>query len=208
MICPWFGDPPSWEAQYRANIDRLWEHGYDFLFDTDLEGFRRRVERVLDVRCPITPGSSKIHDYRPAFGELYREEVSRYDYWGHTDYDVVYGRVESFVTDDLLDSCDIQTDNGYDYLCGPWTLYRANPTIASLFREQPLWRDLLEDPVSHGWVETTFTEIAKANARVHVERFHRHKNPELLTLDGDRLLHDGEEISFFHFRYSKQWPPC
>jgi len=41
---------------------------------------------------------------------------------------------------------------------------------------------------------------------VHLERFHAHTAPERLSTDGDALLWGGEEISFFHFRHTKQWP--
>jgi hypothetical protein len=206
MICPWFGDEPAWAHRYHANASLLREHGYDFLHDRNLDEFRARVRDRLGIGCPIIPGSAKIHDFRPAFGELYRDELEGYDFWGHTDYDCVYGRIHMFATDELLDSCDIQTDNGYDYLCGPWTLYRNEPRINSLYTLHPDWADLLEDSHVYGWVETSFTDIAKREARVHRERFHRHTDPELLSTDGDGLMWADEEISFFHFRHTKTWP--
>lgn len=209
MICPWFGDEPAWAGRWHANADQLRQHGYDFLHDRDLDEFRDRVRSILGVECPIRRGGAKIHDYRPVLGELYRDEIQAggYDFWGHTDYDVVYGRVDEFVTDELLASCDIQTDNSYPYLCGPWTLYRTDPRVASLYTLHPEWGTMLEDPTTSGWVETSFSDIAKANASVHIECFHAHKDPELLATDGERLLHGGRPISFFHFRYTKQWPP-
>lgn len=207
MICPWFGDEPAWANRYQANIAALAEYGYDFLHERDLDDFRSRCQAVLDIDCPIQPGSAKIQDYRPALGLLYANEIEEggYEFWGHTDYDCVYGRIDRFVTDQLLDSCDIQTDNGHDYLCGPWTLYRAD-VCDTLFTLNPEWRQILEDPITSGWVETSFTDIAKAHVTVDRQRFHRHTQPELLTTDGDGLLWDEEEISFFHFRYTKQWP--
>lgn len=206
MICPWFGDEPVWAGRYHQSAGLLTEHGYDFLHDRNLDDFKDRVRSVLGVECPIAPGSTKIHDYRPAFGELYRDELDGYDFWGHTDYDVVYGRVNKFVPDALLDSCDIQTDNVYDYLCGPWTLYRNEPRIASLYTLAPDWAETLEDPVTSGWVETSFTEIAKREARVQVDHFHAFTEPEQLWTDGDRLMHADREISFYHFRRTKVWP--
>jgi hypothetical protein len=207
MICPWFGDEPEWASRYHRNADTLAEHGFDFLHDRDLESFRERVADVLGVACPIVPGSDKIHDFRPAFGELYRDELAGYDFWGHTDYDCVYGRVGVFATDELLGSADVQTDNGFDYLCGPWTLYRNTPEVASLFRRRDGWRGILESPTNHGWVETSFTEVVyRSSLRVQRDAFHAHLQPELLWTDGERLMHDDREISFFHFRHTKSWP--
>jgi hypothetical protein len=207
MICPWFGDEPEWASLYHRNADTLAEHGYDFLHDRDLETFRARVEDILGVACPIEPGTAKIHDYRPAFGQLYADELAGYDFWGHTDYDCVYGRVDRFVTDALLEDCDIFADCAYSYLAGPWTLYRAaDPTVTALYEQVDGWRQILEDERVHAWVETSFTEAAKRYAVVTIDQFHRFTEPEALTTDGDGLFWHGEEISYFHFNRSKQWP--
>jgi uncharacterized protein DUF6625 len=209
MICPWFGDEPEWAHRYHQNTEHLRDHGYEFLHDRDLDEFRARVRDVLGVDCPITAGSAKIHDYRPTFGHLYADEIAEggYDFWGHTDYDCVYGRVDRFATDELLERVDVQTDNVYDYLCGPWTLYRrADQHIARLYTLEPGWRDTLEDTTTTGWVETTFTDIVKHHARVDVQHHHAFTEPEALTTDGDGLFWHGREIPFFHFRRSKVWP--
>ncbi len=206
MICPWFGDEPEWADRWHENIERLSLHGYDFLHERDLDAFKRRVRLTLGVDCPITSGSAKIHDFRPVLGDLYRDELQGYDFWGHTDYDCVYGRVERFFTDDLLAGSEIVTDNSFDYLCGPWTLYRNNYDIRTLYLRDWRWRDRLQSPITSGWVEQRFSEIAQAETTVYIERFHRHNEPARLAWDGERLLWKGEEISFFHFRYTKAWP--
>lgn len=206
MILTWFGDEPAWAHRYHQNASLLAEHGFDFLHDRDLDSFRDRVRRILGVDCPIVPGGGKIHDYRPCFGELYADELDGYDWWGHTDYDVVYGRVPAFYPDDALAGCDVQTDNSYDYLCGPWTLYRNTPEVASLFRNHEGWRDQLEEPSTSGWVETSFTEIVRGSCRLWRANHHAFTDPQLLSTDGERLLHGGREVSFYHFRYTKEWP--
>lgn len=203
IIFSWFGPDPIWRNQFWKRAQHLCSHGYDFLLDTDLRRFEKRC-RTIGVKCSIVPGGAKIHDYRPALGELYAHEIAGYDFWGHTDYDVVFGRAERFA-DHRLDGCDIQTDNVYDYLCGPWTLYRVGAT-ESLFRLQPDWKERLEEPAVSGWVETSFTDIAKANARVDLSFSHAYEQPELLAAQGPQLYHGAREISFFHFRRTKQWP--
>lgn len=207
MICPWFGDEPTWANRYHQNTDHLRDLGYDFLHDRDLDEFKARVRDVLGIDCPITEGSAKIHDYRPAFGHLYADEIREggYDFWGHTDYDVVYGRVDRFATDELLATVDVQTDNVYDYLCGPWTLYRSE-ACEFLFTLDPEWQDILQDPTTSGWVEIGFTQAVLANAKVSIEHHHAFLEPDELTTDGDGLFWKGVEIPFFHFRRSKEWP--
>ena len=110
------------------------------------------------------------------------------------------------MTDELLAGCDIQTDCAHDYLAGPWTLYRNVDEVNELFRLDGFWPRQLEEERVSGWVETTFSEIAKREVRVRVDDFHAYWDAELLRQDGDRLSYRGREISFFHFRYTKQWP--
>ncbi len=206
MICPWFGPLPDWWESYNQ---RLRLTGCDFLFDHDLDRFRDRVGDILGVDCPIAEGGTKIQDYRPAFGTLYREELAGYDWWGHTDLDCVYGRICEFVTDEVLDGCDIQTDCAYDYLAGPWTLYRNRGDVNGLFALEPEWRQRLEEERTSGWVEKSFSEIAKRELRVRVDFFHDYRQAELLERDRDLdggLVYAGRPISFFHFKRTKRWP--
>ena len=204
MICPWFGPLPPWWGDY---VERIANTGCDFLFDHDLEAFRRRVRDRLGVRCSVVEGGPKIQDYRPALGWLYQDELAGYDWWGHTDFDCVYGRVGEFVTDEILDGCDIQSDCAHDYLAGPWTLYRNRADVCSLFAIDADWRERLEEEITTGWVEQSFTEIAKEQVRTRIDFFHGYLDADALLEDDDRrLLYAGREISFFHFRYTKAWP--
>ena len=204
LICPWFGPFPPWFTQYRRNISRLSRNGFDVLIDTDLDDFKGRVRERLGIDCPITEGSSKIHDYRAALGELYAEAVEDYDWWGHTDFDCVYGRVERFYNDDLVAGLDVVTDCN-DYICGPWTLYR--PAVASAFRGYDGWQEILEEPTTSGWVEDRFTWLLN-RLGLHIEYIQRHAygDPQFLRKEEDALMHFSAEIPFFHFNRTKRWP--
>lgn len=211
MIVPWFGPLPEWMPLYRRNIGRLEQHGYDFLFDHDLAGFKRRVKRRIGIDCPIVAGGSKIHDYRATFGALYADEIKGYDFWGHTDFDCVYGRVEQFVTDTFLNGCDIHTD-GNDYVNGPWTLYRADrgalPFAFMLARD---WKEILASPESTGWVETSYTDTIRLIVRERMVVTHwQHRQLDnfdrsFLNADG-RLLEGPDERLLAHFRRTKVYP--
>lgn len=206
LICPWFGPFPKWMTLFRRNIARLPGQGFDVLIDTDLRDFSGRVRERLGIECPITPGSSKIHDYRAAFGELYAEAIEDYEWWGHTDFDCVFGRVDRFYNDQTLAELDIAADCD-DYLCGPWTLYR--PKLASAFRQHAGWEEILEDPTTSGWVEDRFTYLVnRMSLRIEYKQRHAFGDPQFLRREkSGALMHFGvKEIPFFHFRYQKRWP--
>ncbi len=212
LICPWFGPLPTWFPLWRKNIARLEDDGYDVLLDHDLDAFKSRVNYTLGVNCPIVAGTGKIHDYRAAFGLLYEQELEGYDFWGHTDFDCVYGRVGTFLPDFVLKPLDIFS-NHIDYMSGPWSLYRNSRFISTLFMQSPHWAGILEDPVTTGWVEREFTRIVdQANEEGYLRRQYESWQTRNLDdfssvhFDGDKLLEGHREIMVAHFRRTKVWP--
>lgn len=71
----------------------------------------------------------KLCDFRPAFGEIFRDELTGYDYWGHSDLDVVFGRIldhlpaEAFEADKIL-------------IQGNFSLYRNTAEAAKWYRHE------------------------------------------------------------------------
>ena len=35
----------------------------------------------------------KLCDFRPAFGEIFADELAGYDFWGHSDLDLIFGQI-------------------------------------------------------------------------------------------------------------------
>jgi hypothetical protein len=69
----------------------------------------------------------KLCDYRPAYGALFQEYISGYDYWGYIDCDLIWGNLRKF-----LDTIHFEN---YDriYRCGHLSIYRNVPEINTLF---------------------------------------------------------------------------
>lgn len=156
FICPYFGKYPDWMDQWVANMEMLKPLGYDYLIVSNLELFEQRVRDKLGIEPNITRGEGKVWDYRPMLGVLFEEEIKGYDFWGHTDFDVVYGDISKWEPD--FNKVDIWS-NHVDYICGFWTLYRNNEKINNLFRRAPEWKDILADPVASGWAEKGYTTV-------------------------------------------------
>lgn len=213
LIVPWFGPLPPWFPHWRTNIARLAEHGYHVHLDRDLHAFRQRCHDRLGVQCSVVAGEGKVHDYRAAFGVLYADVIDGYDFWGHTDLDCVYGRVEEWVTEEFLDDLDIHS-NHIDYICGPWTLYRNRPEINELYEYHPDWKAILEHPDVTGWVEKGYTELVDAaNDRDDLCRVYTMwQTRNLDSFDTCRLTDDGRlmeghaERMMAHFRRVKVYP--
>jgi hypothetical protein len=213
LVCPYFGEYPPWWKHWLANTEHLRELGYEFLFDNDEDAFRERVRRVLDIECPPMFGTGKVWDFRPALGLLYREELRGFDFWGHTDFDCVYGRVDQFVTDDFLREIDMHSDCA-DYVNGPWSLYRNTTQMRELFLEEPMWQPIMEDPVPTGWAEKEFSEIIRfahdeaslVKAWTQWQIFEPSELGLLRLAAGGRLLCGKSEVFMAHFRRTKVYP--
>lgn len=213
LVVPYFGAYPVWMPHWARNTQRMQKLGYDFLFDDNEDEFRKRVQDKLAIDCPPMAGTGNIWDFRPAFGVLYAEELRDFDFWGHTDFDCVYGRVERFVTPALLNKVDIFSNHG-TYICGCWTLYRNTPAVNTLFECVPGWTGFMEVNRATGWAEQEFTYVVDCfhEAGEIVRRYEMWQTDNLdsfdeLTLERDgRLLENGQERMMAHFRRTKTYP--
>jgi hypothetical protein len=158
-------------------------------------------------------GTGNVWDFRPALAELYADKLEGYDWWGHTDFDCVYGRVERFITPEFLDGVDIYA-NHHDYICGAWTMYRNTPAVNSLFRRSSVWQQKMQDPNPTGWAEAEFTRVVDD---AHEEGVLRRVYKTMQTADWNRfdtcwlredgaLMEGNEERMLAHFRRSKVYP--
>jgi hypothetical protein len=71
----------------------------------------------------------KLCDFRPAFGEIFREELLGYDFWGHSDLDVVFGRIREHLPPEAFEADKILFQ-------GNFALYRNTPEAAGWFRHE------------------------------------------------------------------------
>lgn len=60
----------------------------------------------------------KLCDYRPAYGYIFQEYLTTYDFWGSVDPDCIWGDLKKFITEEIL--------NDFDkiFKLGHLTLYR------------------------------------------------------------------------------------
>lgn len=206
LICPFFGNLPEFYPQWRESVRTLEKYGYDVLIETDLEAFNQRCEKVLGFRSSIVAGTGKLWDYRCAFGELFEAEIADYDFWGHTDFDVVYGNPENFMPDPELEKIDIISDEK-NYVGGHWTLYRNCPSVNHAFRKYPRWKEIMLDPHPSGWVEREYTQAVEAlDLRIRYQFVQASRDNGGLKLVDGNLYQHGREVMLAHFKDQKRWP--
>lgn len=202
MITPYFGELPTWFDKFEPPKGYLW------LMDTDLEAFKRRVKTKLNIDYPGRWGDGKVWDYRCALGLLYEEEIKGIDYWGHMDFDCVFGDVGKWVTDEFLTDLAIHS-NHHSYVNGCWSLYRNVDYINRLFQAYPFWAEKMRTSEPNGWVENEFSRLLEKSGLNYAYTFWQgwpYTPTPILKKENGCLYQDGEEIMMFHFRRSKKWP--
>lgn len=215
FITPYFGDFPPWMDLYTKHFEEvLRPQGYDWLLDTDLEGFKKRVKEKLGIDYPGLPGTGKVWDYRGSLGLLYAEEIKGYDFWGHTDFDCVYGDVSKWVTDEFLTALDVHSNHG-TYVNGCWSLYRNVDRVNELFMQAENWWQYLKFKIPNGWIEGEFSRTLERSGLKYEYTFWQgnpYDSEPILKFENGKLYQDIDrngqwtEIMMFHFRRSKRWP--
>src|SRR4030095_1641665 len=150
--------------------------------------------------------------------------------------DCVWGRLDRYCPDSLLEDCDIYSDDE-NRINSVFTLYRNDARVLNLFREVPHWEYMFTHPGFFGVDELHFGPMIAAMGAANHIRFkypryfaqcaydrliqHRPKPNLYLETDGGLIErfedpvephslmpkgHFGREIPYFHFSYTKRWP--
>jgi hypothetical protein len=103
------------------------------------EGIQKHFDFRIALEDPY-----KLCDFRPAFGEIFREELAGYDFWGHSDLDVIFGRIRDHMPREAFEADKILFQ-------GNFALYRNTPQAAAWFRHEIpgiSYRSALTNPVA------------------------------------------------------------
>lgn len=140
IVC-YFGKLPEYFKLWYKSASLNSE--FDFLILTDQSNVKEasniRVEKIsiqefskycsdklklnIDLSKPY-----KVCDLRPAYGIIFEKYLQDYDFWGHCDLDQIWGRLNKFINDEILDNFDKIN------CCGHLTLYRNNLFINNLYK--------------------------------------------------------------------------
>lgn len=242
VAIPYFGSWPSYFYLFlescRANPN------IDFLFFTDLklnnyppltkniivnsmtfDSLINRIEHKLDIKlAKINP--YKLCDYRPAFGIIFQEYFSRYDYWGWCDIDIILGMTSKYLKN--LFNFDIWCVRKY-WTTGSWTLLNNINKINNLYLNSPDWRKVFQSPINWAFDECagawhplemglppektnspiiSFThiireEIEKGNMRGHFNDIAYERVPQHLRYNGKLIDNKNREYFLFHLFSTK-----
>ena len=91
------------------------------------EQMKMRVQKIFDFPISLER-PYKLCDYKPAYGEIFSDELKGYDFWGDCDVDLVWGNIRRFYTDELLSKYEKIGFNGHSML------FKNTPEVCARFR--------------------------------------------------------------------------
>jgi hypothetical protein len=80
-------------------------------FEDTLAKVQKCFDFQLNIKDPY-----KLNDLRPAFGYIFSEWFTGYDFWGSIDLDVVLGDLRAFLTEEVLEGNDKVLTRDHFYL--------------------------------------------------------------------------------------------
>ncbi len=230
LIIPYFGKWPLWFDAYllsvAANPTICWlcptdceipkKHPANITFlPTTLALLNQRVNKIVQAEVPLNP--RKFCDLKPAYAEIFVENIEEYDFWGICDMDIVWGDIRKFTTPQILDEYDIISSRNQN-ISGHFTLFRNNPKINALYKQLPNYKALFEVPEFRWTDEVVMSQYLKENGNgkslgIHVywptilcnQENGRDSHQEYyldrwLWQDGKMLnTKTGEEVMYLHF---------
>jgi hypothetical protein len=249
FILTQFGTPHKWTQKFIDHVQHLGQYGWYWQIYTSndlkpkgnveiipmkIEEFNHLVKKHcgIDPQVEIVNGlpSKPMSDYYVASGLIFQDYIKDFDFWGITNWDVMYGRLDHFITDKMLEECDIWSDD-VATINGVFSLYRNNKEVNHLFKHIPNWQEAFMSDKIIGTDEYGMTEVAqrvrfsypKYYPLLSHDRLENHVPLPKLSIKEDgslwELLGDtnsphwkharffiGREIPYFHFSRTKSWP--
>lgn len=76
------------------------------------EKLREKIQRCYPFQIALDV-PYKLCDYKVAYGDIFAEDISGYDFWGFCDCDLILGNIRKYVTDRILNQYDKVFSRGH-----------------------------------------------------------------------------------------------
>lgn len=141
-ITPVFGKLPDyfqlWLDSCKTNPSIDWlvvtdDHScYDYPSNVQVlycsfDDIKTRIQKIYPFEITLD-SAYKLVDYKVAYGEIFKEELADYDFWGFCDIDLIWGNIRRFFTDEVLLSYPKIGCQGHS------TIFKNEPTINAIYR--------------------------------------------------------------------------
>jgi hypothetical protein len=178
LIIPYFGKWPVWIDLFLHSCRK--NTAFDFFIFSDCEkpaiesdnifyfslsfqDYCERVSKELNIR--FKPESAyKLCDLKPFYGYIHKKELKSYEFWGFCDVDLVFGKLDEFIPENLNDYDVFSTHN--DRISGHFCLIRNSEKWVSRCFEMDDWKIKLAENLFLGLDELDYSLLIFPEAKL------------------------------------------
>ena len=167
LITIWSGPLPGYLPIYFGTVNKNPTIDFIFVADSPEPGPLPKNIQWIEMSFPGLLGyfgenigcnvsgaiPFKMCDFKPAFGDAFKDVLNDCDFWGHIDCDVVLGDLRFFLSQDRLENYDILFFKGHGFIHGPLTLWRNSSYVNQLYQRSP-WQEIFKSDQYVGFDET------------------------------------------------------
>lgn len=81
---------------------------------------------------PSLDSAYKLCDYKVAYGDIFKNDIQKYSFWGFFDFDVVFGNINKFLPDEIFEKYENIS------IWGHLSFLRNNNKMRELYKQQAL----------------------------------------------------------------------
>jgi hypothetical protein len=170
ILTCWYGNYP-WYFPYFIH-SCLYNPTIDFVIITDnkqlivdkpenvkiiyktLENIKHEASKKLGFAVNIDY-PYKLCDFKPAYGFIFSEILTSYDFWGHGDIDIMYGDIRGFMTDEILNSYDV-VNTRHEFIAGSCCLFKNNKQMNTFFMKSKDYKYVFTNAENFAFDECNF----------------------------------------------------
>jgi len=207
-------DSINWLIFTDSKIPNFYPKNIEFQY-LDLKHFNKLAQKVIEKNIQIKL-PYKLCDFKPLYGDIFKNHLNDYDYWGHCDLDLIWGNLEGFFNAINYQHYDIVSTRK-NAISGHCTIYKNNETLCKLYKEvNYYWKPLLDKEhvaFDEGYFSYYIYTLLKDTMRLKIYW------PKNLSVCGYTLRHtplgwywedgkifskNGKERLYLHFVYWKK----
>lgn len=233
----YYGKFPDWMQYWLKSCAENSSINYLIVTDIEIESIPSNVEilklslqevkNIFEQKLKIKvtlDRAYKLCDYRPLYGVLLEEYIADYDYWGHCDFDLIWGDIRKFIT--------IHKIKQYDKFLplGHLSLYRNDNKVNHYYELQGSkcgdYKDILSDERNFAFDETDgifsiyeynklpmftnriFAEIKTYHKRFRLKKYDKNYRHQIFFYENGNIYRAYEEhhqikredFIYIHFR--------
>lgn len=141
IIIPYFGKFPEYFKLWLKSVE--YNKTIDFLLITDnklqetpnnvkfinmnFNDIRKEIQNNFKFKITLR-NPYELCKFKPAYGEIFSDYISEYDFWGYCDMDLIFGDLRKFFTEKILEENEKILSHGH--LC----LYKNEKKLRELYK--------------------------------------------------------------------------